>query len=322
VTVALPPHVAAADEPIPAPSEHPLRNEPDMRAVTPLEVMLAKLAHVADDVAFVQQFRSFVSEIGLTVMAHFARDGEVRLNVGGPVDRQVRHRHRWMHFLVERLDAVESRRALLLRQLVDERISWDERPVDPRATTLAIRSFLSHGGRLLIDPEGRLREDANVAAWLGAPVEPTATIGAARRAYFDMRNRHNAAQHIRRAVRLLGYRTDNGWLVLEQAGRTLDARWSRAMAEYRRLRADSDSMPLGHADEDAAVDAYCAAMDRLLIAVPAPDLVAVASKMELAGERGDGGVEAAYATAIAADVRRLIGRAEFVVVESRSGAAA
>ena len=216
MSAALPAHVATSHETIPAPSEQPLRNEPDMRAVTPLEVMLAQLAHVADDaVAFVQRFRSYVAEIGFTVMAHFERDGTLCLNVGGPVDAQVRHRHRWMHFLVERLDAVEGGRALLLRQLIDERIAWDERPVDPRATTIAIRSFLLSGGRLLIDPAGRLREEGDVAAWLCGPIERSSAIGAGYRAYFEMRNRHNAARHIRRAVRLVGRWSDNGWRVLE-----------------------------------------------------------------------------------------------------------
>ena len=67
---------------------------------------------------------------------------------------------------------------------------------------------------------------------------------------------------------------------------TLDAAplWQEAQAEYERLRAISDAMPLGTEGEDAAVDAYCAAMDAL-IAMPAPSIQAAAYKMDTIQDR-------------------------------------
>lgn len=215
----LPLHVATADEPIPPPSERPLRNEPDMRLVTPLETMLAELAHAADDdVEFVALFTVFVAEVGCSLLAHYARDGELGLTMGSPVDPQVRHRSRWMHYLVDRLDAVESRRDLLLRLLVADGLVWDERPANPRETTRAVRDWLRAGGRLLLTPEGHLEEGNGVPqALIDGPPDAAAECRRAGRAYFEARHRWRADRQIKRVVRALGARTENGWTVLEGA---------------------------------------------------------------------------------------------------------
>lgn len=84
------------------------------------------------------------------------------------------------------------------------------------------------------------------------------------------------------------------------------AAWEEAFAEYCSLRATSDALPLGTENEDAAVNAYLYAMDRLLVEIPAPDLRAVSIKMGLAQERYDGsGHIPVFADAIRADVDRL-----------------
>ncbi|MHA0333694.1 hypothetical protein [Sphingomonas aquatilis] len=209
----LPPYAARIDEPIPAPSCHPFAG-PDMREAIPIETMLAQLAHVADDdAAFVEQFRAYIRSIGCILLAHFDRDGELHINVSTPADPQSRHRRRWTHFLFDRLDAVDSRRALLLRQLIAERSCWDERPARPRDTTLAIRDFLKAGGRILLSPYGRLEEGGCDAAM--SLVDPRAdACAAAAFRYIEVRRRFRADRQIRRAVRLIG-RAENGWRVLE-----------------------------------------------------------------------------------------------------------
>lgn len=84
------------------------------------------------------------------------------------------------------------------------------------------------------------------------------------------------------------------------------AAWEEAFAKYCSLRATSDALPLGTENEDAAVNAYLYAMDRLLVEIPAPDLRAVSIKMGLAQERYDGsGHIPVFADAIRADVDRL-----------------
>jgi len=60
--------------------------------------------------------------------------------------------------------------------------------------------------------------------------------------------------------------------------------WNLAVADYLRLRAACDILPDDHPDENEAVDAYCRAMDALL-ALPAPDLTAIALKAALCHER-------------------------------------
>lgn len=111
---------------------------------------------------------------------------------------------------------------------------------------------------------------------------------------------------------------ENAGRLLDHTRRLLDAAslwerhdalriaWEEALTEYRSLRAASDALPLGTENEDAAVDAYLAAMDWLLVETPAPDLRAVSIKMELAQERYEGsGHIPAFADAIRADVDRL-----------------
>ncbi|RSU47540.1 hypothetical protein [Sphingomonas sp. S-NIH.Pt15_0812] len=87
--------------------------------------------------------------------------------------------------------------------------------------------------------------------------------------------------------------------------------WQEARAEYERLRAISDAMPLGIEGEDAAVDAYCTAMDAL-IATPAPTIQAAAYKMEAIQDRfADASMtDSAHAwEALGADLARLGGQA-------------
>lgn len=210
----LPPYAARANEPIPAPSARP-DPAPDMRAAVPIETMLARLAHVADDeVVFVDQFRSFISSIGCTLMVHYDVNGGLFINLGCPADPQIRHRNRWAHFLFDRLDAVDGRRETLERVLIAERRVWDERPVRPGETTVAIRGFLRAGGRILISPTGRLEENGCAKALSLTDASADEHAAAAHR-YFDVRRRQRGARQIRRAVKMLGSNTSNGWIVLE-----------------------------------------------------------------------------------------------------------
>ncbi|QTH21968.1 hypothetical protein HRJ34_00040 [Rhizorhabdus wittichii] len=68
----------------------------------------------------------------------------------------------------------------------------------------------------------------------------------------------------------------------------LQAAFDEALAEYRRVRAISDAMPLGAEGEDAAVDAFCIAMDHLIEEVRTPNLAAVVVKINLAEARAEG----------------------------------
>lgn len=213
---ALPFHVATDDEPIPALGPRPW-DGPDMQAVVPIEQMLEWLRALNDDdVGYVTLWRNLVTSTGCSVLVSYERDGEQGLRVVIPCDAQIRHRSRWMHFLLEDLDRVESRRDVLTKQLLRERLKWDERPTDPAAVTLAIRDFLRTGGRILLTPDGQLEIGGEVpqAMLSGAPAELDACRRATR-AYLDVRTRLNSDRQIKRAVRMLGSRTANGWIVLE-----------------------------------------------------------------------------------------------------------
>ena len=92
----------------------------------------------------------------------------------------------------------------------------DNRPANPRKTTAAIRDFLKNEGRILIDPQGHLTEGGGIPRpFVDGGREEMAACRQAFGAYFDTRRRWRSDRQIKRAVRMLGERTDNGWIVLE-----------------------------------------------------------------------------------------------------------
>lgn len=217
MTAALPKHVATDDEAIPEPGARLRGDGPDMRAVMPIEEMLADLREFEDDlVGYVIRWREHLTSVGGSVLLHYARDGEKGLTLGMPCDPQVRHRSRWAHFLFEDLDADDERRPVLMMILQRERLFWDERPIDAGATTRAMRDFIRTGGRIMVTPEGHVTEGGGAPRALthGTP-EERAEVTRAGRAYFDARHRLRTDRQIKRAARLFGRRTDNGWVVLE-----------------------------------------------------------------------------------------------------------
>lgn len=212
----LPLHIATDDEAIPPIGERPW-DGPDMQAAAPIGQMLDWLRQLDDDdVGYVALWRNLVSSIGCSILVSYERDGEQGLMVGTPCDAQTRHRSRWMYFLLEDLDRIESRRDLLTSQIIRAGYKCDKRQRNPRQTTRALRDFVRTGGRILITPEGHLEEGAGVpAAMLTGTEAEAAECARASRAYFDVRARFNADRQIKRAVRMLGTPTPNGWIVLE-----------------------------------------------------------------------------------------------------------
>ena len=211
----LPTHVATADEPIPA-----LRDDDgpvDLREIRSVEEMIAELAQASDDVfLYVDRFRDCLEEAGIHACLQIDRDGERSFMVGGSCNAQIRHRSRYIHFLFEDLDRVDGRRGELERQLWRQGICADNRPVVPRAVTIAVRDYLRSDGRILITPEGYLTQGGGVPRPLidGSAHESAECLRASR-AYFDLNLRYRARKQIERAVRMLGKRANNGWLVLE-----------------------------------------------------------------------------------------------------------
>lgn len=82
------------------------------------------------------------------------------------------------------------------------------------------------------------------------------------------------------------------------------------LAYYLALRTTSDAIPLGTDGENEAMEAYCLAMDALVLRCPAPDGHSLAIKMRLAKERRDGlGIPDDWIDAFIADAERLGGAA-------------
>ncbi|RZF64002.1 hypothetical protein EWE75_13580 [Sphingomonas populi] len=83
--------------------------------------------------------------------------------------------------------------------------------------------------------------------------------------------------------------------------------WDAALSDYHQKKATAERM--GATDEDgvdAAVDAYCMAMDHLVENVRAPTFAALTYKIELAKERWtDFPMPEEWLNAFAADIRKL-----------------
>ncbi|MFM6831407.1 MAG: hypothetical protein ACKOVA_13895 [Novosphingobium sp.] len=79
----------------------------------------------------------------------------------------------------------------------------------------ALRGYLAHGGRVLVEPTGALSESGGIPRWFNdSDLPENATAIAAHRAYFGLRD-PAARARIKRAALMLGRRVDNGWRVLE-----------------------------------------------------------------------------------------------------------
>jgi hypothetical protein len=87
--------------------------------------------------------------------------------------------------------------------------------------------------------------------------------------------------------------------------------FDEALAEYRRVRAISDAMPLGAEGEDEAIDEYCVAMDRIIEDIRTPSIAALRIKLELIESRMEGfcGWPDEWHAAIAKDLDHLEGMA-------------
>lgn len=205
------PFSAADDEPIPDLNDRPW-DGPDMRDATPIEEMLDALHRLDDDdVGYVSLYRFLLTSIGCPVSLCYERNGEQSIKLWMPMDTQTRHRTRWAHFLLVDLERGEGRRDELLRQLREAGPKIDMRPTDRRKTTAVLRDFIRAGGRVLLNPRGML-EDHCVMRTLADTAQQRDD---ALRRYLDLRRRYNTDRQIKRAVRLLGAQTENGWRVLE-----------------------------------------------------------------------------------------------------------
>lgn len=159
-------------------------------------------------------------------------------------------------------------------------------------------AFLSIGGRLMLNTVGKLEtgldafvlfsldlSDEEAARRMAIAKALDAAIDADEPCFVDLTNAH-------------GRPNGNGWVVWEN----LRTAWDRAYGVYTRARAYSDGLPDGDLAEDRAVDSYCGAMDRV-VAAPAPDLEALAVKIDFMREREF--FDDDWLGVFAADARRL-----------------
>ena len=214
----MPTHVATDDEAIP-----PLRGRPwdgaDLSLVQPVEAMIRDLGQRDSLDDYVDCFEEHLESAGIDASVMIDREGVKFLCPGTPADAQMRHRSRYIHFLFEALDLKAGAGDELGRRLIARGRCADNRPVTPHAVTTAVRDFIRSDGRILVTPAGRLTEGGEVPrSFLSGTDAEAAECIRASRAYFDLNLRARAREQIKRAVRMLGKSTSNGWMVLEGKG--------------------------------------------------------------------------------------------------------
>lgn len=203
-------------EPIPAPRHDDDLTGPDMREVMPIAEMIADLRRFDTDFpAYAERWGEFHDLIGGYVDARIEADGTRHLTVGLPCDIQARHRALWSQALCVDLKSDLRRREALIDNMIGRWRYIDDRPVDTRRIIAVLRDYLRVGGRILIDPDGALRDGGIPNSYyLGSPKENEAC-AAACRAYLELRCHWQPHPHIKRVARMLGKQTKHGWWVLE-----------------------------------------------------------------------------------------------------------
>lgn len=102
-------------------------------------------------------------------------------------------------------------------------IDSDSRRIGPRELGHAVRCFLEAGGRVMIDPDGKLRHQLQLSYPFDDWLRP-ARARAGREAAMLFRKLDTCEQGTRalkRIVTILGHPTTNGWRLLEAKRRPL-----------------------------------------------------------------------------------------------------
>ena len=188
-----------------------------MYKAKPIEVMLGQLARADKPSSYLSLWMHFVRSVGGWVCLTISGDGEEELGFGLPCDSQLRHRSRWMHYLWEDLRQNPEAHELLVITKMQKWEYTDNRPADPRETTQALRRLLDAGGVLLVDPEGALTLRNSIPRDIAFDDNRMNELLQASRNYLSVSRRWRSHCHIKRAVRMLGHRTSNGWMVLGEA---------------------------------------------------------------------------------------------------------
>jgi hypothetical protein len=213
---ALPVHCATADEPLPRLNGSEWQG-PDLADVMPVEQMIDALRQTDDDdVGYLALWLKMVGAAGCKILLDYDAEGQRGLMQWTPCDPQIRHRSRYVHLLFEDLDRVPTRREMLKDVLEESGSYSDRRPRQPRKVTEALRAFIRTGGRLLLTPTGRVSIGAGVPrALLDGTDDEAEACRTATLAFLEVRKRYRADPQLKRALRLIGTRTSNGWHVLE-----------------------------------------------------------------------------------------------------------
>jgi hypothetical protein len=192
---------------------------PDLRSGRTLEDALAHLNGIAalDPDSYPREWHEEIMDVGGSASANYPKDGPRHLYVGQPCDAQEDERRRRVDALVDHMHSLEGMYERIGDFLERRGHYTDDRPRDAHNTTIALRNFVNAGFRVFVHPDGQLGTSGGMPAeWVNAGAERAHEIEQAAIRFSRTRRRWRNEAQIRRAIRMLGFRADNGFVILQR----------------------------------------------------------------------------------------------------------
>jgi hypothetical protein len=190
---------------------------PDLSKGRMLEDALAHLDWIAANApgSYAHEWVEECVDCGVDVRAHI-EDVGTRLNVGCALDGL--ERNVWCQALVKHFKRNERHRQAITDHLVQSGRYFDLREVSTRDLFDAMRDFLRHGGRVMINPKGQVKSKFDLGKLYprDGGSDPAPELVEAVLRFTRLERRWDGRGRLKRAVRVLGEATPNGWVVLEQ----------------------------------------------------------------------------------------------------------
>lgn len=190
---------------------------PDLNGGRTLEDALTHLDWIAanDPGSYAREWVEECDDCGVDVRAHVENDGTY-LNVGCAADGF--ERAAWTQALIKHFQHGAANRQAIIDYLLQSGRYFDLREVSTHELFDAMRDFLRHGGRVMIDSRGQVESKFDLAKLfprVGDP-DPAPELVNAMQRYTRLERRWSSRDRIKRAVSALGKPLPNGWVVLGQ----------------------------------------------------------------------------------------------------------
>lgn len=191
----------------------------DLRTAPSLTEQLAQLDYVRDTAPhdYPDIWHTLLDSFGGYASVTYMRDGQQQLSVGYATDAQEDERRARKNAFVAHFHAIDGGYEAIAAYLEQRGHVSDNRPVSPVELKRAVRAFLGHGGKIMLNPKMEIDNAFPLDRVLNLGADPKWCDGAAHayNNFVKLSRRWRARALLTRIVRSLGFRLANGWVVLE-----------------------------------------------------------------------------------------------------------